>query len=268
MNISRREFMQMLAIAAASGINLNSVQAGTTKQAGNNARSDIYQVPKFGNVSLIHYTDSHGQLDPVYFREPNINIGLGEMLGRPPHIVGENFLKHFNVKPGTAEAHAFTYLDYIAAAEKFGKVGGMAHLTSLVKKLKSERPGALVLDGGDSWQGSATSLWTNGQDMIDAQKILGIDATVGHWEFTYGEERVLEVVENDFEQANIAFLGQNVVDKDFEERVFAPYMMREMNGVPVAIIGQCFPYTPIANPGYMIPNWSFGIRDDELQSLG
>jgi sulfur-oxidizing protein SoxB len=186
------------------------------------------------------------------------------MKGRPPHLVGEAFLKKYGMERGSLNAHAFTYLEFADLAEKYGKVGGFAHLRTLVKRLKDSRPGALMLDGGDTWQGSATSLWTNAQDMVDAQLLLGVDIMTPHWEMTFGAERVQEVIENDF-AGKIDFVAQNVVDNDWQERVFKPYSLKEVNGVPVAVIGQAFPYTPIANPRYLVPDWSFGIRDEQMQ---
>ena len=275
MNMSRREFMQMLAVASASGFNLAACDSGSeSKQGAMNkatgvkamkAPSDMYEVPKFGNVSLMHYTDCHAQLLPVYFREPNVNLGIGGMKGNPPHLVGDQFLKRFGIKKGTIDSHAFTYLDFAKAADQYGAVGGFSHLATLVKSIRASRPGSLLLDGGDTWGGgSGTAVWTNAQDMVDAQKLLGVDVMTGHWEFTYGANRVKEVIENDF-AGHIDFVAQNVVDNEFEEQVFKPYTIKEVNGIPVAIIGQAFPYTPIANPRYMVPNWSFGIRDDNLQ---
>ncbi|MGD8999228.1 MAG: thiosulfohydrolase SoxB [Granulosicoccaceae bacterium] len=270
MNISRREFLQVLAAASAAGINLAGCEQGSDVQKvkpgvkKDKQPSNIYEMPAFGNVSFMHYTDCHAQLLPVYFREPNINLGVASMYGNPPHLVGEALLKYYNIKSDTAWAHAYTYLDFAEAAKKFGKVGGFAHLRTLVKNIRAQRPGSLLLDGGDTWQGSATSLWTNAQDMIDAQKLLGVDVMTGHWEFTFGADRVKEVIENDF-AGHIDFVGQNVVDNEWQERVFEPYVIKEQNGIPVAVIGQCFPYTPIANPGYMVPDWSFGIRDEAMQ---
>lgn len=270
MNISRREFLQILAAASAAGINLAGCEQGSDVQKTNTGvkadkqPSNIYEIPKFGNVSFMHYTDCHAQLLPIYFREPNINLGVASMYGNPPHLVGEALLKHYNIKNDTAWAHAYTYLNFAEAAQKFGKVGGFAHLRTLVKNIRAQRPGSLLLDGGDTWQGSATSLWTNAQDMVDAQKLLGVDVMTGHWEFTFGADRVKEVIANDFE-GHIDFVGQNIVDNEFEERVFKPYVIKEQNGIPVAVIGQCFPYTPIANPRYMVPDWSFGIRDEAMQ---
>jgi sulfur-oxidizing protein SoxB len=270
MNISRREFLQILAAASAAGMNLVGCEQGSDIQKANTGvkkdtqPSNIYEMPAFGNVSFMQYTDCHAQLLPVHFREPSINLGVGSMFGNPPHLVGERLLKHYNIKSDTAWAHAYTYLNFAEAAQKFGKVGGFAHLRTLVKNIRAQRPGSLLLDGGDTWQGSATALWTNAQDMVDAQKLLGVDVMTGHWEFTYGADRVKEIIEKDLE-GHIDFVGQNVVDKEFEERIFKPYVIKEQNGIPVAIIGQCFPYTPIANPRYMVPDWSFGIRDDQMQ---
>ena len=260
MNMTRREFLQMLAVAAGSGFALDSKKVW----AGNQVNG-LYDLFTFGNnVTLMHFTDCHAQLRPVYFREPDVNLGVNDSMGKPPHLVGEALLKHFNISPGSRLAHAFTYLDFEKAARTYGKVGGFAHLATLVKRVRAQRPGALLLDGGDSWQGSATSLWTNGQDMIDASKLLGVDIMTGHWEFTYGAKRVKEVVDKDF-AGKIEFLAQNIRTADFGDPVFKPYVMREINGVPVAIIGQAFPYTPIANPRYMVADWTFGIQEETLQ---
>jgi sulfur-oxidizing protein SoxB len=260
MNISRREFLQMLAVASAAGVQL----PGQAATRGSISPSQIYDLPKFGNVSLLHFTDCHAQLMPIWFREPNINIGVGNMKSRAPHLVGKHFLAHFGIAPNTPQAHAFTYLNFVEASKKYGKVGGFAHLATLVNHIRAQRPGSLLLDGGDTWQGSATSLWTKGQDMVDATKLLGVDAMTGHWEFTFGAERVLEIIEKDLE-GHIDFVAQNIIDNQWEEDVFKPYVMKEINGIPTAIIGQAFPYTPIANPRYMVPDWSFGIRDDKMQ---
>jgi sulfur-oxidizing protein SoxB len=255
----RRDFLRLLAFAGAAGASLRP--GLSTAQAA----AELYDAPKFGNVSLLHMADSHAQLLPIYFREPNINIGVGPASGHAPHLVGEALLKHFGVKPGGILAHAYTYLDYTAAARRYGKVGGYAHLATLVKRLRASRPNALLLDSGDTWQGSATALWSKGADMIGAQKRLGVDLMTAHWEFTYGAERVKQAVEQ--ELAPIEFLAQNVKTVDFEDPVFKPYTLRNMNGVPVAVIGQAFPYTPIANPRYMIAQWSFGIQERRLQKL-
>ncbi len=262
MSLSKREFLQMLGAAGVAGMGLArhaEADAATAEQA-------LYDVPRFGNVSLLHMTDCHAQLLPIRFREPSVNLGIGSMAGQLPHLVGEQLLKKAGLRPGTAQAHAYTYIDFETASKRYGKVGGFAELATLVKRLKASRPGALLLDGGDTWQGSATSLWTNAQDMVDACKLLGVDVMTGHWEFTYGMERVKEIVEKDF-AGKVDFVAQNVKTTDFGDPVFAPYVIRPINGVPVAIIGQAFPYTPIANPRYMVADWSFGIQDDNLQKM-
>jgi len=257
--MNRREFLQMLAAASAAGFALD---ARTVLAAGKG--DNFYQVPKFGNVHLLHFTDCHAQLMPIHFREPSVNLGVGGAVGKAPHLVGEQLLKAFGIKPGGIEAHAFSYLDFEQAAQVYGKVGGFAHLATLVKRLRAERPGALLLDGGDTWQGSATALWSKGQDMVDACKLLGVDVMAGHWEFTLGDKRVLEIVEGDF-KGKIDFVAQNIKTTDFGDKVFEPYSLREMNGVRVAVIGQAFPYTPIANPRYMMADWTFGIQEDNMQ---
>ncbi len=263
MSFSRREFMQVLAVASAGGMALNHKDVLAAKPG---AGQKLYDLPAFGNVSFLHFTDCHAQLMPIHFREPSVNLGVAEAVGRPPHIVGEAMLKHFKIRPGTPEAHAFTYLNFEQAALTYGKVGGFAHLATLVKMMRASRPHAMLLDGGDTWQGSATALWTNGQDMVDACKLLGVDAMSPHWEFTLGEKRVQEIIDKDF-AGKLDFLAQNVKTNDFGDPVFKPYVIRQMNGVPVAVIGQAFPYTPIANPGYMVPNWTFGIQDDNMQKM-
>jgi len=257
MNLSRREFTSVMAAALAAGFPLQR-EASAAQAAG------LYEVPRSGNVHLLHMTDCHAQLLPTYFREPSVNLGVGAMRGQVPHLVGEQLLKAASLKSGTPEAHALTFLDFERAARQYGKVGGFAHLATLVKQLKAGRPGALLLDGGDTWQGSATSLWTQGQDMVDAAKLLGVDVMTGHWDFTYGEERIKKIVEQDF-AGKVDFIAQNVKTSDFGDPVFKPYVIKEMNGVPVAIVGQAFPYTPIANPGWLTPNWTFGIRESEMQ---
>jgi S-sulfosulfanyl-L-cysteine sulfohydrolase len=258
MQITRREFVQMLAAAGAAGLKLDS----KTALAANDAEK-FYDVPRFGNVWLLHLTDCHGQLLPLYHREPNFNIGVGANSGQPPHLVGEHLLRRYGIAPGSREAYAFTHLDFAQAAKAFGKVGGFAHLSTLVKRLRADRPGALLLDGGDTWQGSATALWTNGQDMVDACKLLGVDIMTGHWEFTLGADRVKEIIDKDL-RGSVEFLAQNVNTAEFGDPVFPSHAIREVNGVKVAVIGQAFPYTPIANPAYKIPDWTFGIQEAAL----
>jgi sulfur-oxidizing protein SoxB len=256
MSMDRREFLQVLAVAAAAGMPISARDA----LAATPASAKLYELPRFGNVHLLHFTDCHAQLLPIYFREPSVNLGIGPARGQPPHLVGEHLLKHFSIARSTPEAHAFTFLDFVEAAKTYGKVGGFAHLSTLIKRMKAGRPGALLLDGGDTWQGSATSLWTNAQDMVDACKLLGVDVMTAHWEMTYGAKRVQQIVEKDF-KGKIDFIAQNIKTTDFGDPVFPPYTLREMNGVKVAIIGQAFPYTPIANPRYFVPEWSFGIQE-------
>ena len=271
MSISRRDFLQLMSLAGASGLLPGSVFAMTQKP------SDIYEIPKFGNVTLMHFTDCHAQLLPIYFREPNVNIGLGAANGKPPHLVGDKLLKHFAIKPGSIDAHAFSYLNFSDAAKTYGKVGGFAHMATLIKKIRAERGAnnCLLLDGGDTWQGSATSLWTRGMDMVGACNKLGVDVMTGHWEFTYLEKEILQNInafKGEFVAQNIKvkeeaiFEGATVYDEN-TNHAFKPYTIKHINGVKVAIIGQAFPYTPIANPGRFIPNWSFGINDEAMQVI-
>ena len=261
MTMSRREFLEVLAVAAAGGMAIDSREA-----LAGNVPKNFYELPKFGNVSFMHFTDCHAQLLPIYFREPSVNIGVGTAAGKVPHLVGEHFLKAYGVKPGSIEAHAFTYLDFAAAAKTYGKVGGFAHLATLIKNIRGQRPGALLLDSGDTWQGSGTAYWTNGADMVGAQKLLGVNVMAPHWEFTLGAERVKEIIEKDF-KGSVDFVAQNVKTADFGDQVFKPYTMKTMNGVTVAVIGQAFPYTPVANPRHFTPDWTFGIQDDNMQKM-
>ena len=238
----RRDFLEALLLAVAAGGSLRPDDAEA--QAG----EKLYDLPAFGNVSLLHITDVHAQLLPVYFREPSVNLN---------HVVGERALKSFGLQRGGALAHACTHLDFEALARRYGKVGGFAHLATLIKRIRATRPGALLLDGGDSWQGSATALWTKGEDMRGAQKRLGVDYMTAHWEFTYGQQPIKD--------SPIPVLAHNVRTADFEDPVFPAYAWRSMNGVPVAILGQAFPYTPIANPRHFVPDWTFGIQERLLQ---
>ncbi|MCU0967451.1 MAG: thiosulfohydrolase SoxB [Rubrivivax sp.] len=266
MNLSKREFLQVLSAATVAGMGLARWGEADAQQAG----QALYDLPPLGTgagfVSFLHMTDCHAQLKPIYFREPSVNLGIGSMQGQLPHLVGEHLLKRAGIAPGTPLAHAYTFLDFEAAARRYGKVGGFSHLATLVKRMKASRPGALLLDGGDTWQGSATSLWTNAQDMVDACKALTVDVMTGHWEFTYGMKRVQEIVGKDF-KGQVDFVAQNIKTADFGDPVFEPYVMREMNGVKVAIVGQAFPYTPIANPRYMVADWEFGIQDANMQKV-
>jgi len=257
--MQRREFLNTLAVGAAGGLVLES---NFSKAA--QAAERYYDLPAFGNVHLLHFTDSHAQLTPSYYREPSVNLGAGASSGSTPHLVGEHFLKANGIASGSKDAYAFTYLNFDQAARIYGKVGGFAHLTTLIKQLRASRPSALLLDGGDTWQGSGTALWTQGQDMVEASLLMGVDIMTSHWEMTLGAERVQHIVNHDFKN-KISFLAQNIKTSDFEDPVFEAYQIRSMNGVPVAIIGQAFPYTPIANPRYMVPDWTFGIQEENMQ---
>ncbi|MGD8926177.1 MAG: thiosulfohydrolase SoxB, partial [Thioalkalispiraceae bacterium] len=287
MSLNRREFVQLMGIAAAAGLvpGCDNQQSGQKGSATNGATArkpeDLYNIPKFGNVSIMHMTDCHAQLNPIYFREPNVNLGVGNNLGQPPHLVGEKLLKHFGIAPNSIEAHAFTYLNFVEAAKMYGKVGGFAHLRTLVKKLRADHgpDRTLLVDGGDTWQGSGTAYWTRGKDMVGACNRLGVDVMTGHWEFTYLDEEVISNVKDfqgDFVCQNVFVKDEASFDYEFADfagydentqRAFKPYTIKDMGGVRVAVIGQAFPYTPIANPGRFIPNWTFGIRDQEMQKI-
>jgi S-sulfosulfanyl-L-cysteine sulfohydrolase len=260
MTLSKREFLQVLGAAAAAGMPLGQHSDAHAKIA----ELGLYDLPPFGNVSFMHMTDCHAQLKPVQFREPSVNLGLGSMQNQWPHLVGDRFLQAANIRAGSDLAHAFTNLDFERAAKRYGRIGGFAHLATLVKKVRASRKGALLLDGGDTWQGSATALWTQAQDMVDASMALGVDIMTGHWEFTLGMERVKAIVDQQL-NGKIEFLAQNIKTQDFGDPVFKAFVMREINGVPCAIIGQAFPYTPIANPRYMVADWSFGIQEASMQ---
>ena len=267
MDMSRREFLQALAAASACGF-LPSVSANS---------STLYDFPPFGDVRLLHITDSHAQLNPVYYREPHINIGIGDSRGRPPHIVGDRFFEHFGISPSTPSAYAFAYSNFEELAEKFGKVGGFAYMKTLVDRLRQDYgfERTLLLDGGDSWQGTGTALWTRGMEMVEASNILGVDIATGHWEFTYTPEEFqanLQAFSGDFIAQNIFLTEDALFDEKpvFDEdtgHAFQPYVMKSLGGRDVAVIGQAFPYTPIANPSRNIPDWTFGIRTEELQDL-
>ncbi len=235
--------------------------------------SGLYDVPAFGSVRLLHFTDCHAQLLPVYYREPEVNIGIGATNGFPPHIVGKRFLDYYGLKQNSSDAYAYTYLNFGEAAQTFGRMGGFAYLATLIRQLResSGEENTLLLDGGDSWQGSGTALWTQGRDMVATANMLGVDVMTGHWEFTHGERQVLDNI-NTF---NGHFIAQNVslteeaqftADTD-SEAVFEPFVIKRLKKANIAIIGQAFPYTPIANPRRLIPDWQFGIEEQRLQSL-
>ena len=216
-----------------------------------------------GNVTLVHLADLHAQLKPILYREPSVNIGAGDARGQLPHVTGQAFLDLFKIPAGSASAYAFTAEDFAALAQTYGKLGGLDRIATVLKTIRAERPDrTLFLDGGDTWQNSYTSLVSKGQDMVDCMALLKPDAMTGHWEFTLGAERVKEITET----LGFPFLAQNIRDTEWNEPAFAPMAMFERGGVKVAVIGQAFPYTPIANPRWMIPNWSFGIREEDLQA--
>ncbi len=271
--MDRRDFLRLLGVGAIAG---NAAGWGPGRNAYAAGVEGMYDVPRLGNARLLHFADCHAQLMPVYFREPNVNIGVGDRTGKMPHVVGEAFLRATGIPPGTPEAHAFTYLSFEAEARQLGKVGGFAHLATLVKKLRAEGPGgkALLLDSGDTWQGSGTALWTRGRDMVGACNLLGVDIMTGHWEFTYEEDEIranIDAFGGEFVAQNVMLTEDaaffDVPSFDEDGHAFRPYTVKHVGGHKVVVIGQAFPYTPIANPSRFIPNWTFGIRAEELQTL-
>ncbi len=281
--LDRRTFIKMLGAGAAAG---SFPWLSACTKGGSNVSEDIYNIPAHGNVRILHCTDFHGQLKPVYFREPNVNLGVGEAYGRPPHLVGKKLLKAMGLKENTPESYAYTYLDFDNAAVKYGRTGGMAHMKTLADRLREQvggRQNTLMLDGGDLWQGSGTSLWTRGVDMVEASNILGIDVMVGHWEFTYKENEVLSNValfKGDFIGQNVRVKEDSLMDDGYARLVeqydgrglydedagyaFQPYVIKEINGARICVIGQAFPRTGNANPPEFFPDWSFGLREDDM----
>jgi len=270
MQLSRREFIRILGLAGAAGL-IPGLASSRTSGA------DIYEMQGFGDVRLLHITDTHAQLMPIYYREPNLNLGVGEALGRPPHLVTASLLKYYGVSPDTPLAHAYTPLNFVDAAQKYGKVGGFAQLKTLVEKVREEfgRSKTLLFDTGDTWQGSGTALWSRGTDMVEVTNQLGVDVMTGHWEFTYLDKEVrknLAAFKGDFVAQNVKVKEDALFNgaQAFDERsghAFRPYVMKELGKHRIAVIGQAFPYTPIANPGRFIPDWTFGINAIELQEL-
>ena len=258
---SRREFIQLAAVSASYFASTSNFARAAARQ--HLTQDDLLKFDAKGQVTLLHLTDMHGQLNPVYFRPPSENYGVGAFEGVPPHLVGAKFLEHFNIPNGSAYAYAHTMVDYVSLARAYGKLGGLDGTSTLIKAIRAERGDdkVLLLDGGDTWQGSYTSLKTQGADMVTAMKALRPDAMVGHWEFTFGKDRVEELID----EMGYPFLGSNCFDTEWEERVFDSTAYFEKGGVKVAVIGQHFPYTPIANPSHLIEGWSFGIRPDEIQ---
>ncbi|MBF0448012.1 MAG: thiosulfohydrolase SoxB [Magnetococcales bacterium] len=261
MNLNRRELLEMGLLSAAAFVAGPGISLG---QAANRASAqDLLRFPDTGKLTLLHFADCHAQLLPVYFREPDTNLGVGAAIGQPPHLTNQAFLSHFGIADGSPEAYAFSAPDYIKLAHEFGAVGGMAHMATVVKHVRDQRgaDNVLLLDSGDTWQGSYTSMVTEGDDMIQVANLLGVDAMTAHWEFTYGAEKVKENIE----KLNFSFLAHNVKDSEWEEPVFKPHEIFEKGGAKVAVIGQVFPYTPIANPRRLIPNWSMGIQEKSVQ---
>ena len=254
--MDRRQFLQVAAATAA----LTGASGGYSSVAAKQSLSqkDLLKFNAKGQVTLLNFTDCHAQLAPIYFREPSVNLGVGEVNGLPPHLTGKDMIEHFKLEISSPEAYALSSHDFSALAQTYGRVGGMDRMATLVKSIRAERPNnTLLLDGGDTWQGSYTALKTNGQDMVDVMNNLGVEAMTGHWEFTYGTERVQELIKG----LNFPFLAGNIIDTEWEESVFPSTQFFEKGGIKIAVIGQAFPYTPVANPRHMIPTWSFGIRE-------
>ena len=255
--LTRRDFVQVVAAAAAA------LPAGVARAAdGAVSQDDLLAFKPVGQVTLLNFCDIHAQLVPLYYREPSVNLGVGAARGLPPHLTGKDFLAHFGLRAGSRAAYMFTCDDFVALARQYGRIGGLDRIATLVKAIRAERPGnTLLLDSGDTWQGSYTSLQNRGEDMVDAMKLLGVDAMTAHWEFTYGADRVKQLAA----KLGFPFLAGNVRDTEWNEEAFAHTAFFDRGGVKVAVIGQAFPYTPVANPRWMIPTWSFGIRESEMQ---
>ena len=262
--ITRREFLQ--ASVAASAIVGISGFGNWSKLAAQQAltQDQLLAFEDFGNVTLVHVTDIHAQLKPIWFREPEWNIGVGDAKGKPPHVVGRDFIEMFKLTPASPEAYALTFEDFTALGKTYGRMGGMDRVATVVKSIRAARPEALILDGGDTWHGSMSSFLTKGQDMVNVMNALGVEAMTSHWEWTFGTERVKEIVET---QLKFPFLGANIFDAEWDEPAFEPYTIFERGGVRIAVIGQAFPYMPIANPKWMFPEYSFGIREERMQEM-
>ncbi|ETR76573.1 5'-nucleotidase [Afipia sp. P52-10] len=261
--ISRREFLQATAAASAMLAGSGAGPLGRLAAQQRLRQADILRFDPLGTVTILYIADTHAQLMPLHFREPSVNLGVGEAKGQPPHLTDAEFRKYFNIAAGSADAFALTADDFVALARNYGRMGGMDRIATLVGAVRAERGAdkVLLLDGGDAWQGSWTSLQTKAQDMVDVLSALKVDAMVGHWEFTYGADRVKEIAD----KAPFAFLAQNVRDNEWQEPVFEGRKLFERGGVKVAVIGQALPRTAVANPRWMFPKWEFGIREDDLQ---
>lgn len=264
MEVGRRDLLKLLAVGATAGLTPRQVEADPT------AADRLLEFPPLGNLTLLHLTDAHATLRPVFFREPDTLIGVGDERGKPPYLTGKDFLRAYRIAPRTAEAYALSAVDFATLAARYGRMGGYAHLATLITRVRAERPGrTILLDGGDALQGSATSLWSRGEDMLRAENQLGVEVFTAHWEFMYGIDRVRELF-GDRERGGRfrgEFVAQNVTEAGWEEPVFRPYTIREAGGMRVGVIGQAFPYTPIAHPRRFVPDLSFGIHDDRIRAL-
>ncbi|WP_371420834.1 thiosulfohydrolase SoxB [Tardiphaga sp.] len=261
--ISRRDFLQATAAASALTIGSGLGPLGRAAAQQRLTQDDILRFDPLGMVTILYVADTHAQLMPLQFREPSINLGVGEAKGIPPHITDEEFRKYFKIAAGSADAFALTSDDFTSLARNYGRMGGMDRVATLIGAVRAERGDdkVLLLDGGDSWQGSWSSLQTKAQDMVDVMSALKLDAMVGHWEFTYGADRVKEIAD----KAPFAFLAQNVRDNEWQEPVFEPKKIFERGGAKIAVIGQALPRTAVANPRWMFPKWEFGIREEDIQ---
>ena len=263
--ISRRDFLQVgmatTAIYGASGFGNFSRLAAQQKLT----QDDLLKFDTYGNVSLIHITDIHGQLKPIYFREPEINLGVGNATGQVPHITGAQYRKMYGINDGSPSHYALTHNDFSALAKEYGRLGGLDRVSTVIKAIRADRPDAILLDGGDTWHGSYTCHHTQGQDMVNVMNALNTEAMTFHWEFTLGSDRVHEIIDT----LPFPALGQNIFDAEWDEpaEYFKPYTFFERGGSKIAVIGQAFPYMPIANPGWMFPEYSFGIRDENMQAM-
>ena len=260
--ITRREILQVGAATAALAAGGDTFTRALAQQRL--TEEELLKFDPLGNVTLLHVADIHGQLTPVYFREPSVNIGVGEARGQPPHITGKDFLKHFGIPENSASAYALADQNFEVLARSYGRIGGLDRLAAAVKRVRAERGNdkVLFLDGGDTWQGSLDANSTRGQDIVDCMALLKPDAMTGHWEFTYGEARVRELIKS----LDYPFLALNIRDTEWNEPAFEPMKMFEKGGIEVAVLGQAFPYTPVANPRWMIPKWSFGIREEDVRA--
>jgi len=260
--LTRRDFLQVAAAVAGMGLTHPFGSLARAAAGQKIKQDDLLNFEPLGQVTLLNFTDIHAQLKPLYFREPSVNLGVGEVSGLPPHLTGKAMLDYFGLKGGTPEAYAFASVDFVELAKQYGRVGGLDRMATLVKAIRAERPdNTLLIDNGDTWQGSYTSLQTRGEDMVTAMNALGVDVMTAHWEFTHGAERVKELIE----KLKFPFLAGNVKDTEWEEDVFDSTAYFKRGGLKVAVIGQAFPYTPVANPRYMIPEWSFGIQEDKVR---